>query len=149
MVVGMGTPIALLEKCFDIELINALELLERTIGSKINSLIPLETGAFNTMVPIYAGAKKGLPTLDADGAGRAVPELEMLMFNFYNISPSPFAIADKKSNAAVVYTENSYDCEKDCKKYNLGIEYERRHSIICDGWQHVQTGNDTWYSKYR
>ena len=110
-VAGMGAPIAILEKRFDIESINALELLERTIGSKINCLIPVETGAFNTMVPIYTGAKKGLPILDADGAGRAVPELEMLMFHFYNIPPSPFAIADKKSNAAVIYTENSYDCE--------------------------------------
>lgn len=110
-VAGMGAPIAILEKGFDIESINALELLERTIGSKINYLIPVETGAFNTMVPIYAGARKDLPILDADGAGRAVPELEMLMFHFYNIPPSPFAIADKKSNAAVVYTENSYDCE--------------------------------------
>jgi len=110
-VAGMGAPTAMLEKCFDIESINALELLERTIGSKIDCLIPVETGAFNTMVPIYAGAKKGLPILDADGAGRAVPELEMLMFHFYDIPPSPFAIADKKSNAAIVYTENSYDCE--------------------------------------
>ena len=110
-VAGMGAPIAILEKRFDIESINALELLERTIGSKIDCLIPVETGAFNTMVPIYAGAKKSLPILDADGAGRAVPELEMLMFHFYNIPPSPFVIADKKSNAVVVYTENSYDCE--------------------------------------
>jgi len=49
------------------------------------------------MMPIYAGAKKGLPILDANGAGRAVPELEMLMFHFYDIPPSPFAIADKKA----------------------------------------------------
>ncbi len=110
-VAGMGAPKATLEKSFDIESMNALELLERTIGSKIDCLIPVETGAFNTMVPIYVGAKKRLPILDADGAGRAVPELEMLMFQFFNILPSPFAIADKKSNAAVIYTENSYDCE--------------------------------------
>ena len=110
-VAGMGAPTAMLEKRFDIESINALELLEKTIGSKIDCLIPVETGAFNTMVPIYTGAKKSLPVLDADGAGRAVPELEMLMFHFYDIPPSPFAIADKKSNSAVVYTENSYDCE--------------------------------------
>jgi len=110
-VAGMGAPTAMLEKRFDIESINALELLERTIDSRIDCLIPVETGAFNTMVPIYAGAKKGLPIIDADGAGRAVPELEMLMFHFYDIPPSPFAIADKKNNSAVVYTENSYDCE--------------------------------------
>jgi len=74
-----------------------LELLERTIGSKIDYLIPVETGVFNTMVPIYAGVKKSLPILDADGAGRAVPELEMLMFHFYDIPSSPFAISDKKA----------------------------------------------------
>ena len=39
-VAGMGAPKALLEKGFDIEQINALELLERTIGSKIDYLIP-------------------------------------------------------------------------------------------------------------
>lgn len=111
-VAGMGAPKATLEKSFDIESINALELLEKTIGTKIDCLIPVETGGFNTIVPIYVGAKKNLPILDADGAGRAVPELEMLMFQFYNIPPSPFTIADKTKNAAVIYTENSYDCEK-------------------------------------
>jgi len=55
-VAGMGAPTAMLEKRFDIESINALELLERTIDSRIDCLIPVETGAFNTMVPIYAGA---------------------------------------------------------------------------------------------
>jgi len=112
VVAGMGAPIATLKKGFDIEAINALGLLEKTINSKINCVMPVETGAFNTMVPIYVGAKRDLPILDADGAGRAVPELEMLMFHFYNILPSPFVIADKKNNTSVVYTENSYDCEK-------------------------------------
>lgn len=111
-VAGMGAPKATLEKSFDIEAIKALELLEKTIGTKMNCLIPVETGGFNTMVPVYVGANKNLPILDADGAGRAVPELEMLMFHFYDILPSPFAIADKTNNAAVLYTENSYDCER-------------------------------------
>lgn len=110
-VAGMGAPKALLEKGFNIEGVKALELLEKTADKKIDYLIPVETGAFNTLVPIYVGAKKGLPIVDADGAGRAVPELEMLMFHFHNILPSPFALADKGTNAAVVYTANSYDCE--------------------------------------
>ncbi len=110
-VAGMGAPKALLEKGFNKEAINALELFEKATGTKIDYLIPVETGAFNTIVPIYTGAVKGLPVVDADGAGRAVPELEMLMFHFYDVSPSPFAIADKGENAAVIYTENSYDCE--------------------------------------
>jgi hypothetical protein len=111
MVAGMGAPKKLLESGFNKEGINALELFEKTIGHKLDYLIPVETGAFNTVVPIYTGAVKGLPIVDADGAGRAVPELEMLMFHFNDILPSPFAIADKEKNAAVVYTENSYDCE--------------------------------------
>ncbi len=111
MVAGMGAPKAVLEMGFNKEATNAVELYEKTAGHKLDYLIPVETGAFNTLVPMYAGAVKGLPIVDADGAGRAVPELEMLMFHFYDVPPSPFAIADRGKNAAVVYTENSYDCE--------------------------------------
>lgn len=110
-VAGMGAPKKLLESGFNKEGINALELFEKTVGRKMDYLIPVETGAFNTIVPIYTGAVKGIPIVDADGAGRAVPELEMLMFHFNNILPTPFAISDKGKNAAVVYTNNSYDCE--------------------------------------
>lgn len=110
-VAGMGAPKALLEKSFDIEAVKALQLLEETIDSTVDVLIPVETGAFNTVVPIYVGAKEGRPIVDADGAGRAVPELEQLMFHFYDILPSPFAIADKGENSAVIYTQDSYSCE--------------------------------------
>ena len=47
----MGGPRSVLEKRFNIEQINALELLGKTIGSKIDCLIP-STGTFNTMVLI-------------------------------------------------------------------------------------------------
>lgn len=133
-VAGMGAPVALLEKKFNVEGIKALELLEKTTGKTMDYLIPVETGAFNTLVPIYVGAKKGLPVVDADGAGRAVPQLEMLMFSFYDIPPSPFAISDKTTNSAVVYTANSYDCENLARHVVMALEMSAGiASYVMDG----------------
>ena len=37
--------------------------------------MPLEMGGINSLVPIMAAARLGLPLADADGMGRAFPEL--------------------------------------------------------------------------
>ncbi|RKX43696.1 MAG: hypothetical protein DRP33_00565 [Thermotogae bacterium] len=52
-------------------------------GTKFDFVVPVETGGFNSVTPLHAGALKGLPVVDADGAGRAVPELQMTTFHTY------------------------------------------------------------------
>jgi len=45
-----------------------------------------------------------IPIVDADGMGRAFPELQMVTPTMYGISATPMAIGDEKGNRAVINT---------------------------------------------
>ena len=45
--------------------------------------MPAETGGINSFAPLVAGANLGLPVLDADGMGRAFPELQVCHLHSY------------------------------------------------------------------
>lgn len=99
----LGAPTVLGEKaaCGD-EIDRVVRLLERYQGRKIDALMPIEIGGLNSMMPIMAAARLKLPLVDADGMGRAFPELQMTSFNIYGISCTPAAIADEHLNSMVV-----------------------------------------------
>ena len=41
------------------------------------------------MLPLVLAAERGLPVVDADGMGRAFPQLEMETFNVYGVPAAP------------------------------------------------------------
>ena len=43
----------------------------------MSALICAEIGGLNSFEPLLAGTRLGLPVLDADGMGRAFPELQV------------------------------------------------------------------------
>ena len=50
------------------------------------------------MEPLVLGAEKGMAVLDADGMGRAFPELQMFAPFIYGCKPYPSCVADDKGN---------------------------------------------------
>ena len=56
----------------------------------------------NSFEPLIAGADLGLPTVDADGMGRAFPELQMFLPFVYGSPSYPAALGDEKGNAVAV-----------------------------------------------
>ena len=48
--------------------------------------MPMEAGGVNSMLPIAAAARLGLPMVDCDGMGRAFPELQMVTFTIGGVS---------------------------------------------------------------
>ena len=58
------------------------------------------------MLPIAACARLGLPLVDADGMGRAFPELQMVTFTIGGISASPMALT------CLLYTSFKSDLKK-------------------------------------
>jgi len=92
---GMGSPTVGIERLPQgDECLRAVRALERHLGESFTHLIPGEIGGANAMEPLIVAAQTGLPVIDADGMGRAFPELQMDTFVIYGARPTPAAFAD-------------------------------------------------------
>jgi len=74
--------------------VRAVRELERLLGSELAAIIPFELGGFNTTVAIDAAARLGLPLVDGDLIGRALPELSQALPAAHGIPAHPLAICD-------------------------------------------------------
>ncbi|MES9512999.1 DUF917 domain-containing protein [Rhodococcus erythropolis] len=104
-VAQMGAPTVVVEKMprgTEPEL--ALITLERHSGRTADATMPMECGGINSMIPLLVAARRGLPVVDADGMGRAFPQLEMETFSVYGISASPLAMANEHDEVAIFET---------------------------------------------
>jgi len=110
---GMGSPAATKKKGFNPEqCVLALEMLEKTVGRRVSYLLAIETGGGNFLPPAYVAARRGLAIIDGDGVGRAIPEMQMTMYDLKDISPAPFVIADSDGTAAVLHVDDATRCER-------------------------------------
>jgi uncharacterized protein len=101
----MGAPTVMVEKIpAGSEVINAINALGNFLGKKPVATMPMEAGGVNSMIPFSVAAQLGLPVVDADGMGRAFPELQMVTATMAHIAATPMAIADDKGNSAILQT---------------------------------------------
>ena len=80
--VFMGSPEAAkrLDKvCYNSPIL-AVQQLQQHSGISADYIMPLEIGAVNSIAPIKTASSLGIPVIDADGAGRAVPVLSCITF---------------------------------------------------------------------
>jgi hypothetical protein len=109
----MGAPMVLSEKIPNgQEFIRAFQALGKYLGKEVYATMPIEAGGVNSMVPIAVAAQLGLPLVDADGMGRAFPELQMVTFHLNGISASPMTMADEKGNNVVLEVINNVWAER-------------------------------------
>lgn len=109
---GMGAPTILIEKVpSGEEAMLALRHHEAMTGKRATHIMPFEAGGLNSCLPIMLAAQAGLPLVDADGMGRAFPQLEMETFNVYGVDACPIAVADEKGNVALVETRSAAQAE--------------------------------------
>lgn len=92
---GYGDPV------HDRPMVEAVRLLDRVTGRRTDVLVPFELGAGNTGGPLDTGAVLGLPVVDADYAGRAIPELSQTLAAIHGIPFWPGAIVDAWGNRLV------------------------------------------------
>jgi DUF917 family protein len=101
----MGAPTVFIEKVpAGDEGVAALRALEAHLGRTAQATMPIECGGINSMIPLVVAAKTGLPVVDADGMGRAFPELQMETFGVYGVSGSPMAVSDERGNTTIIDT---------------------------------------------
>ncbi len=104
----MGAPTVLVEKIpRGDEAVKSLQRLERHLGKKAFATMPIEIGGINSTMPLVVGARLGLPVVDADGMGRAFPELQMETFAVYGVSGTPMAITNEYGDCTLVETRDN------------------------------------------
>jgi len=86
----------------DFVLTKVIEEMEKITGKKLNYIIPFEAGGLNTPVIMTLAARLGIPVVNADGVGRAVPETQMSSFIGHGISLYPMPLVDRYGNTLVV-----------------------------------------------
>ena len=102
---SMGAPTILTEKGVGAnEFAKLFDMVSRYYGKPVYATMPMEAGGVNSMVPIAASARLGIPMVDADGMGRAFPELQMVTFTIGGASASPMAFIDEKGNSGILDT---------------------------------------------
>ena len=108
----MGAPTVIIEKlfCGDDALL-AIRKLEHITGRPASAIMPIEIGGINSTLPIAVAARLGLPLIDADGMGRAFPELQMTTFNVYGVPLSPFVLADDHLQSVVIEARDGPSAE--------------------------------------
>ena len=99
----LGAPTVLVEKVpSGMEGVGAVDALEARHGRKFDAIMPLEAGGLNSLLPFQVAAAKGVPLVDADGMGRAFPELQHVTWNLFDIPACPAVLCDEKGNAVTV-----------------------------------------------
>jgi DUF917 family protein len=101
----MGAPTVMVEKLPSLdEVIAPVKALGTYLGRPVTHVACAEVGGVNSTIPVAAAAALGLPLVDADGMGRAFPELQMVLPTLYGVTASPLAFADEKGNIGVLQT---------------------------------------------
>lgn len=101
----MGAPTVMVEKIpAGTEPTLALRALEEHLGRTADATMPIECGGINSMIPLIVAAETGLPVVDADGMGRAFPELSMETFAVYGVQGSPLALAGERGERVIIDT---------------------------------------------
>jgi uncharacterized protein len=101
----MGAPTVMVEKIPNgEEVVRAFETIQTYLGRPITYTTCGEAGGLNSTIPFVVAARLGVPLIDADGMGRAFPELQMLIPGMHGIAATPMALADDKGNTLVLNT---------------------------------------------
>lgn len=101
----MGAPTVMVEKLpRGDEAVNAVQALADFLGRPVTHIVCGEAGGINSTIPFVVAARTGLPLIDADGMGRAFPELQMLVPGMFGVSATPMVVADEKGNTVLLRT---------------------------------------------
>jgi len=90
---GMGSPSVMVEKLVNLsEMEQAVAVIEHRLERTLTAILPVEMGGCNSLIPVAFAAQRGVPVIDADGMGRAFPELQQVMFHVEGNLPCPMAV---------------------------------------------------------
>jgi len=101
------------DKLGDASMEAAIRELGDYLGQPIGCLVCAELGGGNSAAALVTGARMGIPVVDGDYAGRAIPDEVQGTPFIYGKHSWPVANVDRWGNVAIIkYTVNSYMTER-------------------------------------
>ena len=117
---SVGAPTVSLELLPSVqEAAETLEAYEQYIGRKIDAVASFEIGGGNSVIPLCAAAAKGLPVIDGDGMGRALPEAQMMSYPIGGVKPTPALGLDYAGNHQIFHAETAEEYELMIRDYSM------------------------------
>jgi DUF917 family protein len=83
-------------------MVESIRALERELGRRIDAVCSIEIGGINTPSVLDAAANLGIPMVDGDYAGRAIPELDATTLQVHRAHVLPWASVDEYGNEVVI-----------------------------------------------
>ena len=110
---GVGAPTVSLELLPSLsEAANALNAWQDHTGKKVDAIAAFEIGGANSLLPLIAAAATGIPIVDGDGMGRALPEAQMMSYAIEGVCPSPAIAYDYLGNVTTFSTPDTITYER-------------------------------------
>jgi DUF917 family protein len=110
---GVGAPSVSLELLPSVDdAAIALEAFEKHVGRRVDAVVSFEVGGGNSMVPILAAAGRGIPVVNGDGMGRALPEAQMMTYPIAGVAPTPAIGLDYAGNIVTFSTDSTATYER-------------------------------------
>lgn len=117
---SVGAPTVSLELLPSVEdAAKTLDAYEKFVGRKIDAVASFEIGGGNSVIPICAAAAKGLPVIDGDGMGRALPEAQMMSYPIGGVKPTPALAYDYAGNQATFETDSTETYERHIRAFSM------------------------------
>lgn len=84
------------------ECLGASKALEEYLGRSFFAVIATEIGGGNTATAMSVAARLGIPIVDADPAGRSVPELQHTTFCIQNVPITPLSVVTPRGDVMIL-----------------------------------------------
>ncbi len=104
-------------------LIEVVRKMEAHIGRKVDGIMVGEIGGSNSACCMAAAYKMGLPVLDGETAGRAIPEMSNGMYAIRNFPFLPIVYLDSWGNSSVTTDAVSHRAIERAGKYMSQASY--------------------------
>lgn len=117
---NVGAPTVSLELLPSVdEAARTIEAFEAHVGRKVDAVASFEIGGGNSLIPLVAAAVKGIPVVDGDGMGRALPEAQMMSYAIAGVKPTPALAMDYAGNLATFQTDTTEVYERHIRSFAM------------------------------
>jgi DUF917 family protein len=89
-----------------------IRAVERVTESPVLALMCYEIAGVNGLLPVMWAAYEGKPLLDADGMGRAFPEMQQQAMHVAGVAASPVVLTDGRENVIVIDAADNIAAER-------------------------------------